>query len=115
MGVEIAGRGAHVSSSPPPWPSPLKGEGIGSDITGLYMFQLKEFVKALPRALLTLSLVAAGLLAIFVAWWIAVMGVIGLAIYLGVRRLLARGKPATGPEVIEGESRRIDEPPERLR
>jgi hypothetical protein len=79
------------------------------------MSKAAEFFRALPRALLTIGLVAAGLVTFLIAWWIAAVLLTGLAIYIGVRRLLARGKPATGPEVIEGEFREVDEPPERLR
>jgi hypothetical protein len=74
-----------------------------------------EFLKSLPRLLLTIALLAAGLVALFVAWWIAAMLVLGLAIYVGVRRLLARRTPPGGTEVIEGEFEEVDEPPERLR
>jgi hypothetical protein len=80
------------------------------------MFQPAEFFKALPRVLLTISLVAAGLVALFVAWWIAVSIVIALAIWYGLRRLILHGdaqQPA--PEVIEGEFEEVEEPPERLK
>jgi hypothetical protein len=79
------------------------------------MFQLTEFFRNLPRVLFTMALVASGLVALFVAWWIAAALLILLAIYVGVRRLLARGQRPAGPEVIEGEFEKVDEPPERLR
>jgi hypothetical protein len=72
-----------------------------------------EFFRSLPRILLTVVLVASGLVALFIALWIAVMLVIGLAIYIGVRRLLGGGKPPAA--VIEGEFKVEDEPPQRLR
>ena len=80
------------------------------------MFKPAEFFKALPRVLLTIGLVAAGLVALFVAWWIAVSIVIVLAIWFGVRRLiLAHADRPAAPETIEGEFEEVDEPPERLR
>lgn len=76
------------------------------------MAQIAEFFKSIPRMLLAVGLVAVGLIALFVAWWIAVILILGFALYVAVRRML---KPAPGgaPAVIEGEFRieREDSPP----
>jgi hypothetical protein len=79
------------------------------------MFQASEFFRALPRVLLTIVIVAAGLVALLVAWWIAVLGVALLAAWFGLKRLILHGDRPAGPEVIEGEFEKIEEPPERLR
>jgi len=79
------------------------------------MFQLTELFRNVPRVLFTMALVVSGLVAFVIAWWMAATLLVGLAIYVGIRRLLSRGERPAGPEVIEGESRRVDEPPERLR
>ncbi len=76
------------------------------------MAQIAESFKSIPRVLLAVGLVALGLIALFVAWWIAVILILGFALYVAVRRML---KPASGgaPEIIEGEFRieREDSPP----
>lgn len=78
------------------------------------MDRIAAILKSIPRVLLGIGLVAAGLVAFFVAWWIAVVLVLGLALYVAVRSMLPR-KPASGgaPAVIEGEYRieREDSPP----
>lgn len=79
------------------------------------MFQPAEFFRALPRVLVTIVLVAAGLVALLVAWWVAVIAVLGLAIWFGVRRMIFHGDRPAAPEVIEGEFEKVEEPPERLR
>jgi membrane protein implicated in regulation of membrane protease activity len=83
------------------------------------MFQLSEFFKALPRLLLMVVLLAAGLVALFVAWWIALALILGFAIYIAVRRLLSPKSPGSGKRsaIIEGEFRveREDAPPTHLR
>jgi hypothetical protein len=79
------------------------------------MFQPAEFFRALPRVLTTIVLVAAGLVALFVAWWIAVAIVLLLAAWFGIRRLILHGDQAAQPEAIEGEFEEVEEPPERLR
>jgi hypothetical protein len=82
-------------------------------------------VHGLSQALKRLIVTAAGvgiaagvLILVFIAWWIAALGVAGLLAFAGVRRLLGhRRSPApdrrdgTGPAVIEGEYR---EEPEAL-
>ena len=78
------------------------------------MVQIAEILKSIPRVLLALGLLALGLIALFVAWWIAVILILGFALYVAVRRVLPR-KPAPGgaAEIIEGEFRieREDPPP----
>ncbi|MGC2519886.1 MAG: hypothetical protein WA373_12365 [Burkholderiales bacterium] len=76
------------------------------------MFQIADLFKAIPRVLLTVVLVAAGLVAVLVAWWIAVILILAFALYIAVRRMLPR-KPPPSPEggsaIIEGEYRVEDE------
>jgi len=78
------------------------------------MVQIAEILKSIPRVLAAAGLVALGLIALFVAWWIAVILILGFALYVAVRRILPR-KPASGgaPAIIEGEFRieREDPPP----
>jgi len=78
------------------------------------MAQIAEILKSIPRVLLAVGLVALGLIALLVAWWIAVILILGFALYVAVRRVLPR-KPASGgaPAIIEGEFRieREDSPP----
>jgi hypothetical protein len=71
------------------------------------MSQIAEIFKTIPRVLLTVGLLAAGLIALFVAWWIALALILGFALYVAVRRLLPRKPPASGggSEIIEGEYR----------
>jgi EamA domain-containing membrane protein RarD len=70
------------------------------------MARIAEILKSIPRVLLAVGLVALGLIALFVAWWIAVLLILGFALYVAVRRVLPR-KPASGgaPAIIEGEFR----------
>ena len=80
------------------------------------MFQANEFFRALPRALLGIAIGAAVLVALLLAWWVAVIGVLGLAAWYGLRRLIFHGAEASpGPQVIEGEFEQVEEPPRRLR
>ena len=78
------------------------------------MAQIAEILKSIPRVLLAVGLVALGLIALFVVWWIAVILILGFALYVAVRRVPPR-KPASGgaPAIIEGEFRieREDSPP----
>jgi len=70
------------------------------------MARIAEILKSIPRVLLAVGLVALGLIALFVAWWIAVILVLGFVLYVAVRRVL-QSKPASGgaPAIIEGEFR----------
>jgi hypothetical protein len=70
------------------------------------MAQIAEFFRSIPRVLLAVGLAALGLVALFVAWWIAVLLVLGLTLYVAVQRVLPR-KPGSGgaPPIIEGEFR----------
>ena len=79
------------------------------------MPQAPEFFKAIQRFVVGAVLFAAAVAAVIIAWWIAVMALLGLGIWLGVRRWLGRGKPEDAPTVIEGEFEKVEEPPERLR
>ena len=74
-----------------------------------------EFLKTLQRFIVGVVLFAAAAAAVIIAWWIAVMVLLGLGIWLGVRRWLGRGRPADAPTVIEGEFERVDDPNRRLR
>ena len=59
-------------------------------------------------ALVTLAFVAAGLVALFVMLWLALVAVIGFFLYAAARRVLPRKRPpgsGGGSEVIEGEFR----------
>lgn len=72
------------------------------------MIQIAEIFKAIPRALLIVGVVAAGLMALFVAWWIAVIMILGFSLYVAVLRILARNPAQAsggGPAIIEGEYR----------
>ena len=80
------------------------------------MFQAENFFRALPRVLATIAIGAAVLVALVVAWWVAVVGVLALSAWFGLRRLILHGAdPAPGPQVIEGEFERVDDPNRRLR
>ena len=73
-----------------------------------YMFRLAEIRKVLLGALVTLGFVAAGLVALFVMLWLALIAVISFFLYAIVRRVLPRKRPpgsGGGSEVIEGEFR----------
>ena len=76
------------------------------------MARIAAFFKSIPRVLVGVGIVALGLIAFFVAWWIAVVLVLGFALYVAVRRMLAPA-PRGAPEIIEGEFRieREDSPP----
>ena len=78
------------------------------------MVQIAGILRSIPRVLLAAGLVALGLAALFVAWWIAVILVLAFALAVAVRRMLPQ-KPAPGgaPAIIEGEFRieREDSPP----
>ena len=72
------------------------------------MFRLAEIRKVLVGALVTLGFVAAGLVALFVMLWLALIAVISFFLYAIVRRVLPRKRPpgsGGGSEVIEGEFR----------
>ena len=72
------------------------------------MYRLAEIRKILMGALVTLGFVAAGLVALFVMLWLALIAVIAFFSYALVRRVRPR-KPPRGsggdPEDIEGEFR----------
>ncbi len=70
------------------------------------MVQIAGILRSIPRVLLAAGLVALGLIALFVAWWIAVILVLAFALAVAARRMLPR-KPAPGgaPAIIEGEFR----------
>ena len=80
---------------------------------------MTEFFRSALRVLVTAGFIAAALVALFVASWIAVVGVLGFVLYAAVRRLLPR-KPrdaqrgADGPAVIEGEFQTVREEPPRV-
>jgi len=78
------------------------------------MVQIAEIIRSIPRVLLGAGIIALGLIALFVAWWIAVILVLAFALWVAVRRMLPR-KPGPGgaPAIIEGEFRieREDSPP----
>ncbi|MCC6472880.1 MAG: hypothetical protein IT514_03960 [Burkholderiales bacterium] len=81
------------------------------------MSQATKILKALGRATLLLVAFALALLGLFVAWWIVVFALLGIAIYVGFRRLTGRGVAPRTPRhpgeppgrgevvVIEGEYR----------
>ncbi len=79
------------------------------------MFQPAEFFRALPRVLIGIAIGAAALVALVIAWWVAVIGVLALAGWFGLRRLIFHGDGDEAPQVIEGEFEKVEEPPERLR
>jgi len=74
------------------------------------MSRIAEFFKAGARLFLAVALLVAGLIALFVAWWIAALAVLGFALFVAVRRWLSR-RPSRGPHraahggsaIIEGE------------
>ena len=70
------------------------------------MVQIAGILRSIPRVLLAAGLVALGLIALLVAWWIAVVFILAFALTVAVRRMLPR-KPAPGgaPAIIEGEFR----------
>ena len=78
------------------------------------MVQIAGILRSIPRVLLAAGLVALGLIALLVAWWIAVALILAFALIVAVRRMLPQ-KPAPGgaPAIIEGEFRieREDSPP----
>jgi hypothetical protein len=74
-----------------------------------------EFFKSVQRFAVGVVLFAAGVAAVIIAWWIAVMALLGLGIWLGVRRWLGRDQPRADATVIEGEFERVDDPNRRLR
>jgi len=72
------------------------------------MFRLAEIRKVLMGALVTLGFVAAGLVALLVMLWLALIAVIGFFLYAAMRRVLPRRRPpgsGGGSQVIEGEFR----------
>lgn len=72
------------------------------------MYRLAELRKLLLGVLVTLGFVAAGLLALFVMLWLALVAVIGFFFYAVYRRVRPRRrppKPDGGSQVIEGEFR----------
>ena len=81
------------------------------------MSPITEFFTSGLRALAIAGIVVAGLVALFVAWWIALAALLCLVIYLAVRRMLPRkpGEAQRGaPAVIEGEFRIEREDPPHL-
>jgi hypothetical protein len=80
------------------------------------MAQIAELFKSIPRVLLAVGLVVLGLIALFVAWWIAVILILGFALYVAVRRMLTRSPASDGASEIEGEFRiERENPPPRDR
>ena len=72
------------------------------------MSPFAEILKVLLGALVILGLVAAGVVALFVGLWLALIAVLGFLLYATVRRILPRkGPPAPGggSQIIEGEFR----------
>lgn len=73
------------------------------------MIRLAEIRKVLLGVLVTLGFVAAGLVALFVMLWLALIAVIGFFFYALVRRVLPRKRrpPGSGggSQIIEGEFR----------
>ncbi len=78
------------------------------------MSRIAAILKSIPRVLLAIGLVAAGLIAFFVAWWIAVVLILGFALTIAVRGMLPRRPPPgsggaraviEGEYKVEGESR----------
>ena len=78
------------------------------------MVQIAGILRSIPRVLLAAGLVALGLIALLVAWWIAVVLILAFALTVAARRMLPR-TPAPGgaPAIIEGDFRieREDSPP----
>ena len=80
------------------------------------MSRAAEILKSLPRLLLAIGLVAVGLVALFVAGWIVAVTILGLYLYVIVRRMLSRqprrprqGASDGGSAIIEGEFKVEDE------
>lgn len=74
------------------------------------MSRVTEFFKSTLVLLVAAGLALAGLVAFFVAWWIAAAAILGFALYVAVRRMFSRRPPdeprsGGGPAVIEGEYR----------
>lgn len=72
------------------------------------MFRLAEIRKIFLGMLMTLGVVAAGLVAAFVMLWVALVALAGFYIAAVVRRVVpGKRRPASraGSEVIEGEFR----------
>ena len=72
------------------------------------MFRFAEIRKIFRGMLVTLGVVAAGLVAVFVMLWVALLALAGLFIAAVVRRVVPgkrRRAARAGPEVIEGEFR----------
>ena len=72
------------------------------------MFRFAEVRKILLGVLVTLGFVAAGLVALFVMLWLALIAILGFFLYAAVRRVLPRKRrpgPGGDSEVIEGEFR----------
>jgi len=72
------------------------------------MVRFAEIRKILLGALATLGFVAAGLVALFVMLWLALVAVAGFFLYGVLRRVLPRKRPPGsrgGSQVIEGEFR----------
>ena len=72
------------------------------------MFPIAELLRSVAGLLMLAGLVVAGLVAFFVAWWIAALAVVGFALYLALRRLFP-GKRKGEVTIVEGEYRRIEE------
>jgi len=68
------------------------------------MSKIAELLKSVAGLLILAGLTVVALVAIFVAWWIALAIVAAFAIYLAVRRLFP-GKPKGDATIIEGEYR----------
>lgn len=60
-------------------------------------------LKSLLKLLVFATFVIVALIGLFVAWWIAVFAVLGLAAYMLVRRFLGRPVTPQGAVVLEGE------------
>ena len=64
---------------------------------------MKALIFTLLRFLLLGVLAVAAIVGLFVAWWLAVFGLLGLAAYVAVRRLIGPKQPPAGSVVVEGE------------
>lgn len=67
-------------------------------------------LRSLLQAVVFIAVASAVVVGLFIAWWIAVCAVLGLAAYLGLRRFLAgkglvhdAGRGGNAPVVIEGQ------------
>lgn len=60
-------------------------------------------LKSLFNLIIFALLAAAALIGLFVAWWIAVFAMLGIGVWLLVRRFLGKPVAPTGAVVIEGE------------